>query len=58
MLLMGCKEKSKYLSVSRYFDFAEIQVMRHNSMYMADYVERFDNLKKIQVKKCYRVPKQ
>ena len=30
--------------VSRYFDFAEIQAMRHNPMYMADYVEHLDNV--------------
>lgn len=27
--------------VSGYFDFAEIQAMRHNLMYMSDYVEHF-----------------
>lgn len=32
--------------VSGYFDFAEIQAMRHNPMYMADYVEYLDNLLK------------
>ncbi|PWJ14329.1 virulence RhuM family protein [[Clostridium] innocuum] len=30
--------------VSGYFDFAEIQAMRHNPMYMADYVEHLDNV--------------
>lgn len=30
--------------VSGYFDFAEIQAMRHNPMYMSDYVEHLDNL--------------
>ncbi len=32
--------------VSGYFDFAEIQAMRHNPMYMADYVEHLDNVLK------------
>lgn len=32
--------------VSGYFDFAEIQAMRHNPMYMSDYVEHLDNLLK------------
>lgn len=32
--------------VSGYFDFAEVQAMRHNPMYMADYVEHLDNLLK------------
>ena len=36
--------------VSGYFDFAEIQAMRHNPMYMADYVEHLDNVLKLQVK--------
>lgn len=26
------------------FDFAEIQAMRHNPMYMSDYVEHLDNV--------------
>lgn len=30
--------------VSGYFDFAEIQAMRHNPMYMSDYVEHLDNI--------------
>ena len=30
--------------VSGYFDFAEIQDMRHNPMYMSDYVEHLDNI--------------
>lgn len=30
--------------VSGYFDFAEIQAMRHNPMYMSDYVEHLDRL--------------
>ena len=30
--------------VSGYFDFAEIQAMRHNPMYMSDYVEHLDNV--------------
>ena len=28
------------------FDFAEIQAMHHNPMYMADYVEHLDNVLK------------
>lgn len=32
--------------VSGYFDFAEIQAIRHNPMYMSDYVEHLDNLLK------------
>ena len=42
--------------VSGYFDFAEIQAMRHNPMYMADYVEHLDNVLKQQVKKCCKEP--
>ena len=30
--------------VSGYFDFAEIQAMRHHPMYMSDYVEHLDNV--------------
>ena len=32
--------------VSGNFDFAEIQAMRHNPMYMSDYVEHLDNVLK------------
>ena len=32
--------------VSGYFDFAEIQAMRHTPMYMSDYVEHLDNILK------------
>lgn len=32
--------------VSGYFDFAEVQAMRYNPMYMSDYVEHLDNLLK------------
>ena len=32
--------------VSGYFDFAEIQAMRHKPMYMSDYVEYLDNVLK------------
>lgn len=32
--------------VSGYFDFAEIQAMRRNPMYMSDYVEHLDNILK------------
>lgn len=28
--------------VSGYFDFAEIQAMRHNPMHMSDYVQQFE----------------
>ena len=35
--------------VSGYFDFAEVQAMRHNPMYMSDYVEHLDNLLKTQL---------
>ena len=31
---------------SGYFDFAEIQAMRHNPMYMSDYVEHLENVLK------------
>ncbi|MPM44344.1 hypothetical protein SDC9_91022 [bioreactor metagenome] len=30
--------------VSGYFDFAEIQAMRHNPMYMDDYIRHLDSL--------------
>ena len=30
--------------VSGYFDFAEVQAIRHRSMYMSDYVEQLDNI--------------
>jgi hypothetical protein len=30
--------------VSGYFDFAEVQAIRHNPMYMSDYVEHLDSL--------------
>ena len=30
--------------VSGYFDFAEVQAMRHHPMYMSDYVEHLDNV--------------
>ena len=33
-------------SFSGYFDFAEIQAMRHNPMYVSDYVEHLDNVLK------------
>ena len=33
--------------VSGYFDFAEIQAMRHNPMYMNDYIEHLDNVLKV-----------
>jgi hypothetical protein len=42
------EEELKVLNniVSGYFDFAEIQAMRHNPMYMSDYVEHLDNVLK------------
>ena len=30
--------------VSGYFDFAEIQAMRHKPMYMKDYIQQLDNI--------------
>ena len=40
------EEELKVLNniVSGYFDFAEVQAMRHNPMYMSDYVEHLDNV--------------
>lgn len=40
------EEELKILNniVSGYFDFAEIQAMRHNPMYMSDYVEHLNNV--------------
>lgn len=40
------EEELKVLNnlVSGYFDFAEIQAMRHKSMYMADYIQQLDNI--------------
>ena len=42
------EEELKILNniVSGYFDFAEIQAMRHNPMYMSDYVEHLNNVLK------------
>ncbi len=42
------EEELKILNniVSGYFDFAEIQAMRHNPMYMSDYVEHLDSVLK------------
>ena len=42
------EEELKILNaiVSGYFDFAEIQAMRHKPMYMSDYVKHLDNLLK------------
>lgn len=42
--------------VSGYFDFAEIQAMRHNPMYMADYVEHLDNVLKTTGEKVLQGP--
>lgn len=38
------KEELKILNnlVSGYFDFAEIQAIRHNPMYMLDYIKQLD----------------
>ncbi len=30
--------------VSGYFDFAELQAIRHRPMYMADYIQQLDNI--------------
>ncbi|MCM1026271.1 MAG: virulence RhuM family protein [Roseburia sp.] len=40
------EEELKILNnlVSGYFDFAEIQAMRHHPMYMSDYIEHLDNV--------------
>ena len=40
------EEELKVLNnlVSGYFDFAEVQAMRHKPMYMADYVEHLDRV--------------
>ena len=40
------EEELKVLNnlVSGYFDFAEIQAIRHNPMYMKDYIEQLDNI--------------
>ena len=40
------EEELKILNniVSGYFDFAEVQAIRHNPMYMSDYVEHLDNV--------------
>ncbi|MBD5474337.1 MAG: virulence RhuM family protein [Lachnospiraceae bacterium] len=42
------EEELKILNgiVSGYFDFAEVQAMRHNPMYMSDYVEHLDSVLK------------
>lgn len=40
------EEELKVLNnlVSGYFDFAEIQAIRHNPMYMKDYIQQLDNI--------------
>lgn len=40
------EEELKVLSnlVSGYFDFAEIQAIRHNPMYMEDYIKQLDTI--------------
>ena len=40
------EEEMKILNnlVSAYFDFAEIQAIKHRPMYMADYIKKLDNL--------------
>lgn len=42
------EEELKILNniVSGYFDFAEVQAMRHSPMYMADYIEHLDTILK------------
>ena len=41
--------------VSGYFEFAEIQAMRHKPMYMSDYVEHLDNVLKVTGEKLLEV---
>ena len=41
---MVSREKPFYNLVSRYFDFAEIQAMRHVPMYMSDYIAQLDSI--------------
>ena len=50
------EEKLKILNhiVSGYFDFAEIQAIRHNLMYMADYVKRFADVLKATGQKVFQ----
>lgn len=53
-LLRDAKIAKNYLSeeelkvlnnlVSGYFDFAEVQAMKHHTMYMSDYIRQLDNL--------------
>lgn len=40
------EEELKVLNnlVSGYFDFAEVQAMKHTPMYMSDYVKQLDNI--------------
>jgi hypothetical protein len=40
------EEELKILNnlVSAYFDFAEIQAIKHRPMYMADYIKQLDNI--------------
>lgn len=38
--------------VSGYFDFAEIQAMKHRPMYMDDYVRQLDMIPLVSLKKC------
>lgn len=45
-LLKGANQEILNNIVSGYFDFAEIQAMRHKPMYMVDYVEHLDNVLK------------
>ena len=40
--------------MSGYFNFAEILAIRHNPMYMADYVEHLDNVLKTTGEKVFQ----
>lgn len=42
--------------VSGYFDFAEVQAMKHNPMYMSDYVEHLDRILSLSGEKVWKVP--
>lgn len=42
--------------VAGYFDFAEVQAMKHNPMYMADYVEHLDRILSSTGEKFWKAP--
>ena len=54
--IIWMKKELKILNgiVSGYFDFAEVQAMRHNPMYMSDYVEHLDNVLRTTGEKLFR----